>query len=103
MSLESFQAPGQAPIGGVAFHEPTSCITQKLPIVKGKGKGIATDEQRRIPVTEEAYTGTSVQLEDDTSANIICNTPSPTYAETGAESDKTNNKGDTEILNIGKE
>ncbi|GJZ93753.1 hypothetical protein Tco_0665956 [Tanacetum coccineum] len=101
-------------------------ITQKLTIVEGKGKTIALDEQvaqsllelqmpkntsttdhsifqRRIPVTEEASTGPSAQPEDDTSANIVCDTLSPTDAETGADTDKTNSKGDTEILNIGEE
>ncbi|GJT68603.1 hypothetical protein Tco_1020083 [Tanacetum coccineum] len=95
----------------------------KLPIVEGKGKGIAIDEQvaqsllelqtpkktsttyqcvfqRRILVTEEASTGHSTQPEDDTSANIVCDTPSPTDAKTGAETDKINSKGDTKILNI---
>ncbi|GJV50474.1 retrovirus-related pol polyprotein from transposon TNT 1-94 [Tanacetum coccineum] len=122
MSLESFQPP----VGGVANREPASGITQKLPIVEGKGKGIATDEQvaqsllelqtpkktsttdqyifqRRIPVTEEASTGPSAQPEDDTSANIVRDTPSPTDAETGADTDKINSEGDTEILNIGEE
>nr|GEV55126.1 hypothetical protein [Tanacetum cinerariifolium] len=41
MSLESFQAP----IAGVVIHEPASVIPRKLPDVKGKGKGITTDEQ----------------------------------------------------------
>ncbi|GKA78541.1 hypothetical protein Tco_0785078 [Tanacetum coccineum] len=101
-------------------------ITKKLPIVEGKGKVISTDEQvaqsllelqmpkktsttdqyifqRRILVTEEAPTGPFAQPEEDTSANIVCDTPSPTDAETGAEIDKTNSEGDTEILNIIKE
>ncbi|GJR45603.1 retrovirus-related pol polyprotein from transposon TNT 1-94 [Tanacetum coccineum] len=47
MSLESLQAHGQSPISGVAFRKPGSGITQKLPIVKGKGKGIATDEHEK--------------------------------------------------------
>ncbi|GJV69528.1 hypothetical protein Tco_1485037 [Tanacetum coccineum] len=59
--------------------------------------------QRRIPVTEEASTGPSAQPEDDTAANIVRDTPSPTYAETGAETDKTNSEEDTKILNIGEE
>ncbi|GKA76656.1 hypothetical protein Tco_0783117 [Tanacetum coccineum] len=43
---EDEEAHGQAPVGSVAFCEPAaSGITQKLPIVEGKGKGIATDEQ----------------------------------------------------------
>nr|GFB30846.1 hypothetical protein [Tanacetum cinerariifolium] len=83
--------------------EPASVITQKLPTIKGKGKGIATDEQRRIPVTEEISTRPSVQPEDDTSANIVCDTPFPTNAEIDAETNKTNSEGDAEILNIGKE
>nr|GEX18143.1 monodehydroascorbate reductase [Tanacetum cinerariifolium] len=75
MILKSFQALGQAPIGGVAFREPASGITQKLPIVEGKMKGIATDEHYSVS----------------------------TYAETGAATVKTNSEGDTEILNIGEE
>ncbi|GJY20056.1 hypothetical protein Tco_0392622 [Tanacetum coccineum] len=121
MSLESFQLP----VDGVVFCKPTTGITQKLPIVEGKGKGIASDEQvvqsllelqapkktsttdqyifqRQIPVIEETSTGPSVQPEDNTSANIVCDTPSPTDAETCAETNKTNSEGDTEILNIGK-
>ncbi|GJU53228.1 hypothetical protein Tco_1226942 [Tanacetum coccineum] len=41
MSLESFQEP----IGGVDICEPTLGVTRSLPVVEGKGKGIATDEQ----------------------------------------------------------
>ncbi|GJV94101.1 retrovirus-related pol polyprotein from transposon TNT 1-94 [Tanacetum coccineum] len=45
MSLETFQGHGQAPVGGVAFREhAASAITQKLPVVDGKGKRIAIDE-----------------------------------------------------------
>ncbi|GJS83303.1 hypothetical protein Tco_0749844 [Tanacetum coccineum] len=41
MSLESFQEP----ISGVDIREPTLGVTRSLPVVEGKGKGIATDEQ----------------------------------------------------------
>ncbi|GKF70917.1 hypothetical protein Tco_0203974, partial [Tanacetum coccineum] len=106
---EDEEAHGQALVGSVAFCEPTaSDIAQKLPIVEGKGKGIATDEHvaqlllelqtpkktsttdqyifhRRILVTEETPTGPSAQPKDDTSANIVRNSPSPTDAETGAD------------------
>nr|GEV30983.1 retrovirus-related Pol polyprotein from transposon TNT 1-94 [Tanacetum cinerariifolium] len=58
---------------------------------------------KQIPVTEEASTGPSSQHEDDTSANIVNDTPSPTDAETGVETDKTNNEVDTEILNVSEE
>ncbi|GJV21398.1 hypothetical protein Tco_1370418 [Tanacetum coccineum] len=79
------QAHGQAPVGGVAIREPNLETTRKLPVVEGKGKGIATDEQRRAPVTEEAFTGPLTQPEDDTSSNIVCDTPSHPDAKTGAE------------------
>ncbi|GKB92194.1 hypothetical protein Tco_0964466, partial [Tanacetum coccineum] len=59
--------------------------------------------QRRTPVTEDASTGPSAQPEDDTSANIVRDTPSPTDAETSADMDKANSEGDTEILNISEE
>ncbi|GJU00727.1 retrovirus-related pol polyprotein from transposon TNT 1-94 [Tanacetum coccineum] len=118
--------PKPKPQGEQVDYDLQRGITQKLPIVKGKGKGIAIDEQvaqsllelqtpkktsttdqyifqRWIPVTEEVSTRPYVQSKDDTSANIVCDTPSPTDAETGAETDKTNSKGDTKILNIGEE
>ncbi|GKA19349.1 hypothetical protein Tco_0699264 [Tanacetum coccineum] len=81
MSLES----SQPPVGGVAFRKHALGITHKLLTVEGKGKG------------------PFVQPEDDTSANIVRDTLSPTNSEIGAETDKTNSEGDTEILNIGKE
>ncbi|GJV38668.1 retrovirus-related pol polyprotein from transposon TNT 1-94 [Tanacetum coccineum] len=92
MSLESLQAP----VEGVAIHEPASGITQRLPVVEGKGKGITVDEQatqsilelqkpkkrsvkdqyifqRRTPVPQDVpldtSTGPSVQPQDDTSTN----------------------------------
>ncbi|GJZ31800.1 hypothetical protein Tco_0576847 [Tanacetum coccineum] len=97
-----------------------------LPVVEGKGKTIVTKEQaaqsllalhtpkrrstmdqfifqRRTPATEEASTGPSTQPQDDTSANIVCDSPSPADAKTGAGSDKTNSGGDTEILQINEE
>ncbi|GKA86098.1 hypothetical protein Tco_0807809 [Tanacetum coccineum] len=52
---------------------------------------------------EEASTRPSTQPQDNTSANIVRDSPSPTDAETGAESDKTNSGGDTEILHITEE
>ncbi|GJU21684.1 hypothetical protein Tco_1155026 [Tanacetum coccineum] len=100
MSLESFQAQGQAHVGGVAIREHVAEATRPLPVPK---KTSTTDQyifQRRIPVTEEASTGPSAHPKDDTYSNIVCDTPSPTDAETGASTDKTNSEGDTEILNI---
>nr|GEZ82602.1 hypothetical protein [Tanacetum cinerariifolium] len=68
------------PVDGVTIRKPVSGVTRSLPVVERKGKGITTDEQ-------EASTRPSVQPEDDTSANIVRDTPSPPYAETGAEAE----------------
>ncbi|GJR75733.1 hypothetical protein Tco_0088098 [Tanacetum coccineum] len=122
MSLESFQAP----VGGVAIREPTSGVTRNLLVVEGKGKANAIDEQaaqsllelqqpnkksttdqyifqRWTPVTEEASTGPSAQPQDDTSINVFRDTPSPADAKTGADTENSNNEGDTEIVNVDKE
>nr|GEW88319.1 hypothetical protein [Tanacetum cinerariifolium] len=67
---------------------------------------IAAEERgnkKWLPVTGEASNGPSAQPEDDTSTNIVRDTPSPIHVETGAEVDKTNSEGDTENLNIGEE
>ncbi|GJT54129.1 hypothetical protein Tco_0989183 [Tanacetum coccineum] len=85
MSLESFQAQSQAHVGGVAIQEHVAEATRPLPVV------------------EEASTRPSAQTLDDTSANIVCDSSSSAYAETGARSDKTNSGGDTEILEITEE
>nr|GFA87377.1 hypothetical protein [Tanacetum cinerariifolium] len=69
MSLESFQAQIQAHVG-----------------------------DRRTPSTEEASIGPSVQPQDDASANIVRESPSPADAETGADVDMIHSGGDTEIL-----
>ncbi|GJS15029.1 hypothetical protein Tco_0409501 [Tanacetum coccineum] len=91
----------QAPVGGVAIREPASGITQRLLIVEGKGKGIATDEQ--IPVTQDAPTRPSTQPHDDTSVNVVRDTSSLADAETRANMEKSNNEGDTKILNVDEE
>ncbi|GKG44105.1 hypothetical protein Tco_0483198, partial [Tanacetum coccineum] len=58
---------------------------------------------RRTPAIEEASTRPSTQAQDDTSTNIVRDSPSPVDAETGADIDKKNNGGDTEILHIVEE
>nr|GEY67316.1 hypothetical protein [Tanacetum cinerariifolium] len=135
MSLKSFQAQCQAHIYGVAIREPVTEATRLLLMVKGKGKAIATEEQvahsllalhtpkrrsimdqfvlqRRTPVTEEASTGPCAQAHDDTSVNIIRDSPSPANVEigtasektnTGAASEKTDSRDETEILKIDEE
>ncbi|GJR37238.1 hypothetical protein Tco_1212922 [Tanacetum coccineum] len=51
-------------------------------------------------MTKEASTGPSAEPQDDTSINVVRDTPSPTVVETRADMDKTNSKGDTEILDV---
>ncbi|GJR09755.1 hypothetical protein Tco_0792407 [Tanacetum coccineum] len=117
---------GHAHVGGVAIQEHVVEATRPLPVVEGKGKAIVIEEQaaqsllalhtpnrrsttdqfifqRRTPATEEASTGPSAQPQDDTSANVVRDSPSPVDAETGADTDKTNSGGNTEILQIGEE
>ncbi|GJV17352.1 hypothetical protein Tco_1362675 [Tanacetum coccineum] len=90
MSLDLFQAQGHTRVG--ALHTPKRRST--------------TDQfifQRRTPATEEALTRPSTQPQDDSSANIIRDSPSSADAEIGTESDKINSRGDTEILQINEE
>nr|GEW40055.1 hypothetical protein [Tanacetum cinerariifolium] len=83
-------------------------------VQKGKSQLKLVDEEqeihhepkpqgRRTLVTEEASTGPSAQLEDDISANIVCDTLSHTDAETGADTKKTDSEVATEILDVGEE
>ncbi|GKE45029.1 hypothetical protein Tco_1472313 [Tanacetum coccineum] len=117
---------GHAHVGGVAIPEHVAEAIRPLPVVKGKGKAIVTEEQdtqsmlalhtpkrrsttdqfifqRRTPATKEASTGPSAQPQDGTSANIIRDSPSSANAEIGARSDKENSRGDTEIFQITKD
>ncbi|GJU86748.1 hypothetical protein Tco_1294294 [Tanacetum coccineum] len=85
-------------------------------VFKFEGKGIISDEraaqslldlqnpkkksttiqyifQRRTLVTQDASTRPSTQPQDDTSANVVLDTLSPTDAKTGADTKKSTNKG----------
>nr|GEU97596.1 integrase, catalytic region, zinc finger, CCHC-type, peptidase aspartic, catalytic [Tanacetum cinerariifolium] len=97
-------------------------ITRPLPMVKGEGKAIATVElaaqsllalhapkrrsttdqfifHKRTPAADETSTGPFVHPQNDTSVNIVRDSSSPADAET----DKTDSRGDTEILQIDKD
>nr|GEU37520.1 hypothetical protein [Tanacetum cinerariifolium] len=67
------KAHGQAPVGSVVIHEPVAEATRQLPIVKGKGKVIATDEQvaqsllyLHKPKKTKEYVADKVNLEENT-------------------------------------
>ncbi|GJV62224.1 hypothetical protein Tco_1468324 [Tanacetum coccineum] len=125
MSLESFQAQGHAYVGGVVIREHLAEATRPLPVVEGKGKAVITKEQaahsllalhtpkrrsttdqfifqRQTLATKEASTGPLAQPQDDTSADIVRDSPSPADAKTG-DTDRTNSAGDTEIMQFGDE
>nr|GEU89158.1 integrase, catalytic region, zinc finger, CCHC-type, peptidase aspartic, catalytic [Tanacetum cinerariifolium] len=100
--------------------------TQPLPVVEGKGKAIVTEEQAAhlllalhmpkkrsttyqfifqswTPAIEASSTRPSAQAQDDTSTNIVRNSPSLTDVETCAAFEKTDSGGDTKILQIDEE
>ncbi|GJX92706.1 hypothetical protein Tco_0347292 [Tanacetum coccineum] len=79
--------------------EPNQPEPEPEPEHQGEGE----EYDRQTPSTKEASTGPSSQPQDDASANIVRESPSPADAETGADIDKTNSGGDTKILQIGEE
>ncbi|GKE62206.1 hypothetical protein Tco_1512573, partial [Tanacetum coccineum] len=78
-------------------------VLKKVRKEKGPLMLVDEEEERRTLATKEASTGPSTQPQDDTSANIVRDSPSPADAETGADTDKRNIGGDTKILLIGEE
>ncbi|GKD95024.1 hypothetical protein Tco_1374861 [Tanacetum coccineum] len=56
--------------------------------------------QRRTLTTKEASTGPSAQPQDDASANIVRDSPSPADAETGANTNITTSTANTEVLYV---
>ncbi|GKD17970.1 hypothetical protein Tco_1207128 [Tanacetum coccineum] len=132
-AIEKSSKLAPAPKPKVTKEKPSKASTGKPPKPKpakekstkatplqtaGKGKFEEFDMERAIQMslesfqaqghahvgaTEEASTGPSVQPQDDTSANIIRDSPSLADAETGDGSDKTNRGGDTEIFQINEE
>ncbi|GJW10732.1 retrovirus-related pol polyprotein from transposon TNT 1-94 [Tanacetum coccineum] len=98
-------SPAKHPKGGKAITTEEQAAQSLLALHMPKRRS-ATDQfifQRWTPATEEASTGPSAQPQDDTSANIVHDSPSPVDAETSADTDKTDSGGDTEILQIGEE
>ncbi|GKA58641.1 hypothetical protein Tco_0757954 [Tanacetum coccineum] len=86
ISLESFQAP----------------LAISVEAEKEKYYG-SIHFLRQTPVTKEASTRPYIVPQDDTSVNVVCDTPSPADAETGADTEKSNSGVDTEILYVVEE
>nr|GEV18232.1 hypothetical protein [Tanacetum cinerariifolium] len=82
--------------------KPTTVKQPKLKPAKEKSSKPtpAPKPKRWTSATKEASIGPSTQPQDDASTNIIHESPSPADAKTGADIDKTNSGGDTEILHI---
>nr|GEW68085.1 hypothetical protein [Tanacetum cinerariifolium] len=88
------------------IDEPDEEQDQPKAVLEPQGVGEEYDLKRAIqwtPATKKASTGSSTQLQDDTSANIVCETPSHIEAEIGTDTEKVISKGDTKIQNIGEE
>ncbi|GJR00948.1 hypothetical protein Tco_0523932 [Tanacetum coccineum] len=90
MSLESFQPS----VDGVAIREPASGVTRSLPVIEGKGKGIATDEQVTLSLLDLQKPKKKM---DDTSVNVVRDTPSPADAKTGADTENSNKERTIEL------
>ncbi|GKC58049.1 hypothetical protein Tco_1085647 [Tanacetum coccineum] len=88
MSLELFQAQSQAHVGGMAIRELVAEATRPLPVVEGKGKAIATDEQAAQSL---------LALHTPKRRSTI-----DQYAKTGADTDKTNSGEKTDELDQGQ-
>nr|GEX95671.1 retrovirus-related Pol polyprotein from transposon TNT 1-94 [Tanacetum cinerariifolium] len=83
------------------------------PELEHKGEGDEDDIKLAIHMSLESFQvqsqahvgGVAIRDPDDTSVNIVRDSPSPTDAETktGAASEKTNSGGDTEILQFDEE
>ncbi|GJX33539.1 hypothetical protein Tco_0243394 [Tanacetum coccineum] len=101
MSLESLQAHGKGK--GIATDEQAAHLLLDLQNPKKKSTTNQYIFQRWSTKNQDASTGPSAQPQDDTSANVVHDTSSPADAETSADTKKSNNKADTEILNVGKE
>nr|GEV29518.1 hypothetical protein [Tanacetum cinerariifolium] len=89
ISMELFQAQGQAHVSGVAIREPVAEATRPLPVVEGKGKAIVTEEQAAQSL-----------LALHTPKRKIRETSSPVDAETDADTDRVIGEGDTDVLDI---
>ncbi|GJR45783.1 hypothetical protein Tco_1313886 [Tanacetum coccineum] len=115
---EKSSKPAPAPKPKVTQEKPAKPSPEKHPkrgkvqkIRKGKSSLQLIDEdepsqpepEHQGEATKKASTRPSAQPQDDASANIVRDSPSPADAKTGADTDKTNSRGDTEILKIGEE
>nr|GEU29851.1 hypothetical protein [Tanacetum cinerariifolium] len=72
-----------------------------VPVVQSSVSSIQNDLYMMI--LNDMHEQPTQHVSDDTSANIFCDSPSPTDAETVAAFEKTTNVGDTELMQIDEE
>nr|GEX40028.1 hypothetical protein [Tanacetum cinerariifolium] len=84
-------------------------ITQKLPVVEGKGKGIAFDELAAqslldLQKHQKKSKGKGIAFDELATQSLLdLQKHQKKNAETGADTEKSNSEVDTEILNVGEE
>nr|GEW50750.1 hypothetical protein [Tanacetum cinerariifolium] len=88
--------PAPAPKPKSTKERPSKASTARLPKPKPA-------KEKRTPAMEASSTGPYALAQDDTSAIIIRDSPSPADAETVTASEKTDSGGKTEILQIDEE
>ncbi|GJY68498.1 hypothetical protein Tco_0471480 [Tanacetum coccineum] len=107
LKLIDEEAHDQALIGGVAFCEPAaSGMTQNLPVVEGKEKGIAIDEhaaQSLLELQTPKKKSTIDQYIFQRWIPATLDSPSLEDAKTGAAVELSVNEADTEPLSVGKD
>ncbi|GJZ48965.1 hypothetical protein Tco_0603155 [Tanacetum coccineum] len=88
-----------------AYMEMVAKHDRKIAAEKGGKKKPATAKQLKPkPVKEKSIKPTPApKPKDDASVNIVCESPSPANAEIGTDTNKTNSRGNTKILQIGEE
>nr|GEY63687.1 histone deacetylase 14 [Tanacetum cinerariifolium] len=83
--------------------EPNKEPAHSEPEPKLVHEGKVDEDDMELAIRMKASTGPSAQPLDDTSANIVRDSPSPPDAERGARSDKTSSGADMEVLQITEE
>ncbi|GKC62085.1 hypothetical protein Tco_1089683, partial [Tanacetum coccineum] len=71
--------------------------------VKGKTSKPSPSKKSRKGKVMKVRKGKASEHLDDTSANVVCDTPSLVDAKTGADMEKTNSEATTEIQDVGDE
>nr|GEZ08245.1 integrase, catalytic region, zinc finger, CCHC-type, peptidase aspartic, catalytic [Tanacetum cinerariifolium] len=98
-AIEKSSKPAPAPKSKATKERPSKASTNKPPKLKP-----AKEKSTKTTPPQKAGKGKNTKFRKvDTSTNIICDSPSPTDAETIVASEKPNNRGDTKLMQIDEE